>query len=353
MRQPISAGKAHSITSSKLDEPVLVCAADENYVRPLAVTLHSAASNLKSGNHLQVVLMDGGIGESSWQKLEQTLAGLPISIQIVKPNRTEVADLGISHHITHTAYFRLLSARLLPENLDRVIYLDSDVLVQDDLTELWKMELQNNYCLAAADIACPFVDARFAPGRFRKSIPYLATMAPIPNWKALGLDPRQPYFNSGVMVLNLKRWRDDAVETRLIRCLRDHAKYVWCWDQYALNVVFAGQWQALPPRWNQGAHLFDYPDESYSPIEFADFRDMRDHPALVHFTSEFKPWLFRSNHPLREAWFAGLDRTAWRGWRPEKPSFRIKDWWTRQAVDWSRKMIIRYRSVRYFFQQQT
>jgi lipopolysaccharide biosynthesis glycosyltransferase len=239
----------------------------------------------------------------------------------------------------------------LPITLDRVIYLDSDVLIQDDITELWKMDLQDNYCLAATDIACPFVDARFAPARFRRSIPYLATLAPISNWQNLGLDPRKAYFNSGVMVLNLNRWREDNVEQKLLACLRDQSRHVWCWDQYALNVVFAGKWQRLPARWNQGAHLFDYPDESYSPVEPSDFQNMRDDPALIHFTSEFKPWLYYSDHPLRERWFSGLDQTAWRGWRPEKSSFQLQDWWTRKAVYWTRKLTIAYRSVRYGFSQ--
>jgi lipopolysaccharide biosynthesis glycosyltransferase len=291
--------------------------------------------------------MDGGLSNTSWSKLGRTLQGLPVSIQVLKPERTDVSDLGISHHITHTAYYRLLAARLLPESLERVIYLDADVLLRDDLSQLWSLDIGNHFCLAAADIACPFIDARFAPAHLRRSIPYLATLAPVPNWKSIGLNPAQPYFNSGVMVLNLKRWREADIEQELLSCLRVHARHVWCWDQYALNVVFAGQWQALPARWNQGAHLFDYPDESCSPVERDDFRQMRDRPALIHFTSEFKPWLYHSTHPLRELWFEALDHTDWSGWRPDKPHFRITDWWTRQAVRWSRQWIVGYRKVRY------
>ena len=327
------------------EDPIVLCAADENYVRPLAVTLHSAASSLKNDNHLNVLLMDGGISESSWQGLKESLFDLPISIHVIRPDREDVSDLGTSHHITHAAYFRLLAARLLPDSIDKLIYLDADVLVRHDLTELWNYDVEDNYCLAAIDIACPFVDAKQADVKYKKSLPYLAAISPIRNWRELGLDGSAPYFNSGVMVINLKRWREEQIENQLLACLRDNPEYVWCWDQYALNVVFAGQWKALPGKWNQGVHVFEYPDESCSPIAPKEFLEMRNDPALIHFTTEFKPWEYRPYHPLREQYFERLDQTAWNGWRPTKPDFSLHDWWTIQAVYWIRKWVIHYRKV--------
>ena len=61
-----------TVSSAKLSEPVVLCAADDNYVRPLAVTLHSAVTHLRDGNRLQVILMDGGMSPASWELLRQT-----------------------------------------------------------------------------------------------------------------------------------------------------------------------------------------------------------------------------------------------------------------------------------------
>ena len=149
-------------------------------------------------SHLNVVLMDGGISESSWVGLKETLFDLPITIHVLQPDREEIKDLGTSHHITHTAYFRLLAARLLPDTIDKVIYLDSDVLVKDDLMELWDLDLKGNYCLAAIDIACPFVDAYAAQkkyGTLKSAIPHFAAVSPIANWSELSLDGSAHYFN--------------------------------------------------------------------------------------------------------------------------------------------------------------
>jgi len=344
--------QSETLATIPVEDPIVLCASDDNYVKPLAVTLYSAASSLKNGNHLHVILMDGGISEANWMGLRETLVDLPISIHILRPHLKEFSDLSVSHHITHAAYFRLLAARLLPDTIEKVIYLDSDVLVQCDLTELWNFDVEEHYCLAAVDIACPFVDAYEAQaklGTLKKSIPHLAAISPIPNWRQLNLDGSAPYFNSGVMVLNLDRWRRESIDQKLLTCLRENANFVWCWDQYALNVVFAGQWGQLPPRWNQGAHVFEFPDDDHCPIHPVEFSEMRDHPALIHFTTEFKPWNFQPFHPLREKFFESLDQTAWAGWRPERPPFSLKRWWDLTAVYWIRKWVVNYRKARSLF----
>ena len=324
--------------------PFLLCASDDNYAQPLTVMLHSAASNLRSGR-LQVILMDGGLTENSWGALKESLHDLPVDILIVNPDRSKLRDLATSHHITHTAYFRLMAAELLPSWLDKVIYLDSDVLVKDDLGKLWDEPIEDHYCLAVPDIACPFVDARMGGDNRRKANPYMAALSPIPNWKSLGLAGSSMYFNSGVMVLNLARWRRENISTRLLRCLRENPEHVWCWDQYALNVVFSEQWGQLDYRWNQGAHVFEYPDETCSPIELKQFQSMRDEPSIIHFTTEWKPWQHRPYHPLASMYFEELDKTAYRGWRPTHPGFHWKEAWDNLAVSVCRKSVVAYRKL--------
>ena len=336
-------------TASPAD-PILLCAADENYVKPLTVMLHSAASALQPGRHLHVVLFDGGIEESSFNGIRESLIDYPITIDILRPDLSRVKDLMTSHHITHTAYLRLMAARLLPGSIDKVIYLDSDVLVLDDLTEMWDMDVADNYCLAATDIACPYIDAReIKDAKLQPAKPYLAAISPVANWKQLGIDGSANYFNSGVMVLNLKKWRAENIEQKLFDCLRKNSKFIWCWDQYALNVVFAGKWGKLPLRWNQGAHVFKYPSIQHSPVDSESFESMRDRPAIIHYTSEWKPWDYESFHPLRETYFEELDRTAWKEWRPKDPGFNLRKWWDRKAVDVIRAWIIGWRKIKLLF----
>ena len=342
--------------------PIVLCAADDNYVRPLAVTLYTAAEHLADGHLLQVVLLDGGISESSWAGLKETLIGMPVSIQVIRPDLAQVSDLMTSHHISHSAYLRLLASKLLPSYVDKVIYLDSDLLVLDDVTKLWQTELDDVYCAAVVDIACPFIDAKehFSEransnrpvGSFG-AVPYVAAVSPIPNWKELGIDGTANYFNSGVMVLNLKRWREDDISRKLFDCLRENREHVWCWDQYALNVVFSGNWKRLPESWNQGTHVWEYPDENTSPIESDRFVAMRDDPSILHYTTEYKPWKHRPFHPQRDLFYDWLDRTAFADWRPADPGFQLGDWWTFNVVQVIRRSVVAWRKFVTFRKQVT
>jgi lipopolysaccharide biosynthesis glycosyltransferase len=311
---------------------VVLCACDENYVRPLAVTLLSAGQALAQDSQLQVYILDGGVSEQSRQMLKETLANLPVTLSWLEPEHNLVSGLKTSHHISHTAYYRLLAARILPASVDKVIYLDCDLVIHSDLSELWQHELNGYGCLAVQDIACPYISARLGCSNYRKACPYMASVNPIPNWQALGLDGTRPYFNSGVMMLNLDYWRQHDVADQLLKCLRDNDRHVWCWDQYALNVVFADNWGELPLIWNQGAHTFEYPTPAHSPVDFAEFSKLLDQPAITHFTTEFKPWSRRCAHPAANLFFNKLDQTAWSQWRPvHVPSLR--NWYQDRAVN--------------------
>ena len=334
-----------STRDTSVTEVVVVCACDDRYAMPLNVMLHSAAKTLGENSRLTVYFLDGGLSETSWIALRETLAGLPIDVYSIEPDYSLVEHLQTSHHVTPAAYLRLLTAEMLPGHLDRAIYLDSDLLVCDDLTRLWDMPLDDQYCLAVPDIACPWIDARVGCDNWRKSIPWLAAITPVGNWRELGMDPAAAYFNSGVMVLNLPRWRDDQVAAQMLECLDTHQRHVWCWDQYALNVVFHGQWGRLPARWNQGAHSLEFPDVANSPIPAHEFTEMQDNPAIIHFTTEFKPWQWHWQHLRGEQFFAALDQTSYRGWRPERPPFSWKSWHQRMGVRVARSWMIGYRKA--------
>ena len=77
--------ESKNLSSYLTTEPILLCAADDNYVKPLAVTLLSAAEHLRSGSKLQVILLDGGISESSWIGLKESLIDLPIDVDVIRP----------------------------------------------------------------------------------------------------------------------------------------------------------------------------------------------------------------------------------------------------------------------------
>jgi lipopolysaccharide biosynthesis glycosyltransferase len=350
MIQNVGQPQKQQLTSVETGVVQVLCAADENYAMSLGVTLRTAAEHLRINHVLKAFVIDGGISAESWAKIESSVSEFEVEIERIVPDKERVAHLSTSHHISHTAYFRLLAAEWLPSDVTKVIYLDSDLLIQDDLVELWELDEENYYCWAVPDIACPYVDARQAKVNYAKSSPYLAALSPIPNYRELGLDGSAAYFNSGIMVMHLSKWRDDGISTRLLECLRDNEQHVWCWDQYALNVVFAGRWGQLPLRWNQGAHAFEFPSLDHAPVCREQFAAMIEKPAVIHYTTEWKPWDFVSAHPSHQRFFEKLDETAWAGWRPEKPPFSVKRIWNSMALAVMKFSVINYRKLASKFQ---
>ena len=328
-----------------MQTPVIACAADNNYAMSLGVTMLTVARHMKSQEPVRLFVLDGGLSRENRDKLAETWAREPLDVHWVQPDTSPVEGFMTSHHISTVAYYRILLPHVLPKDVERVLYLDSDLLVLDDVTELWNQSLGELWAKAIPDVACPAIDAKVGLAKHRSALPYLASLRPVRNYVELGIEPQSPYFNSGVMLMNLRAWRENDVTSLLLRCLQENSKHIWCWDQYALNAVLAGHWDPLPFRWNVGTHAFEYPDSGAAPMPADEFEAGLDDPAIVHFTTEFKPWHFDVKHPYSESFYNYLDQSAWSGWRPTRPPFRLKTWLDRRGAAVQKRALISFRKL--------
>lgn len=298
-------------------DPVIVLAADEGFAMPLAVTVRSILDHCAADRRPTLYILDGGITEGTKARLQRSWPRhRPYDIHWVAVDRSLLEGIEASGHVTLAAYYRILMPRLLPESVRRAIYFDSDLVCRADVGGLWDVDLGDHLCGAIPDLAAPYIDSSRVLPNQERCVPFLAAARPIPNFEALGLAPELSYFNSGVLLIDLDRWRNEKISQRVLNCLRDHRDFVLWWDQYALNVVLAGQWKLLDRRWNQGSHLYQFPTWLDSPIDQETFETLRDTPYVVHFSSPVKPWHPECRHPRRHEFFQTLDRTEWRGWRP-------------------------------------
>jgi len=233
---------------------------------------------------------------------------------------------------------------VLPQDLHKVIYLDADLLIRHDLSEMWDQPLADYPALAAIEVAAPYVDCVTVFPQHPERYKWIPEINPIKNFRQLGIPGDRKFFNAGVMVVNLDRWRREKVPQRAMDCLREHQDYVlWC-DEYALNVVMSGQWGELDARWNQGAAFNSYPSWHESPFDQDTYERIKNDPWLIHFTWIKKPWLPDCSHPYTGEFLASLDNTDWHKFRPGQglqaiktaPSFRT---WLRAKKD-------KYRSLR-------
>ena len=297
------------------DQPIVAVAADNNYVMPMAVTVRSMIDSMRPESQLRLVVLDGGITAENRERLYASWDDPRIEIQWENPDPGLLADVPVYGHVTVSSYFRML----LPEMLDsdRVIYLDSDTLVRRDITDLWNVPIDGHALLAAQDLAAPWINAEVSAKNFEDSLRLFAAVKPVANFEELGIQPESPYFNAGVITINLDLWRKENIVDEVIECCRVHKEHILWWDQYALNAMLADRWKQLDYRWNQGTHIYEYPSWQLSPVDKETFNNLRNDPWIVHFCSPSKPWHDGFKHPFCDEFFTSIDRTVWKGWRPE------------------------------------
>ena len=294
-------------------EPIsIVTACDENYVRAAAVALVSAAASVGSRHELNLYVLDGGVSDGSKAKLEKSCARFGRAVRWLTPDLHAIRDLPVSHHVSQSTYLRILLAELLPAKVSRVIYLDADVVVVRNLAELWATPVEDVYCGAVQDAFLPVLDPAVAFDHpLQCQVASNQDSRPIANYPELGLSGEMPYFNAGIMLVNVARWRRERVAARALDCLRTNARHVRYWDQYALNVLCAGQWKKLDARWNQSSDVFQLPSWQRSHYNVGEFWQVRRDPWIVHFNNLPKPWDKDCVHPFRGLFFQHVEQTAW------------------------------------------
>jgi lipopolysaccharide biosynthesis glycosyltransferase len=280
---------------SRSDEViVVVTAANGRYVQPLAVALTSMAVNASAGAALAVFIIDGGISVDDRATVERALERWAVRVEWLAP-LVDGHGLPLWGRMDASTYLKLDLGQLLPGDVTKAIWLDADLVVEGDIGALWHAPLGDSWLLAAPDEVVPTVSSRFGVARYAE----------------LGLPPDAPYFNAGVMVVNVTAWRGGGVRERTLAYLLRHHRSVYFWDQEALNAACAGHWGELDPRWNVNAGV---PRSSRAASS-----SESPPPYIVHFAGSLKPWTFPAPAgSLRSGYFRYLDMTPWAGWRPPR-----------------------------------
>lgn len=263
----------------------IIFGVDGSYSQHLAVALVSLLENNRA-NRFEILVVTLNMAEADRLKLAvlaDSFANVTLTFQPFDISR--YSHFRTDNHISHASYLRIFIPEILPESVEKVLYLDCDLLVRHDIAPLWDTELgdkvlgavQNPFFVRHDDLAMP---------------------------------PRADYFNAGVLLMNLKRWRALDGTARIIRFIEAHHDHLWAHDQDALNAVFCGEFHALAPGWNfQTAMLWSEPDGL--SLSYPQYRRLLEDPGIVHFTTPSKPWHFDNLHPYKSTYFQYLEKTPY------------------------------------------
>jgi lipopolysaccharide biosynthesis glycosyltransferase len=296
----------------------IAIAGDDAYALPMAVTVRSAIEMLAPGRRLHIHVLDCGISDLSRERIRKSWQSRHVEIEWHGMDMSVLRSLPAAKlsHISASTYARLFLETTLPARLERVLFLDSDLLVLHDVGELWSVDMRGALAMGAPDVGAPWLDSDVVLSGRPEASRHLVLSRPVPDYQALGLAPDLPYVNVGVLLIDLAGWRRCSVSESALACLADPRRQVVWDDQYALNVTLAGKLHPLHAAWNQGSHIYNYPDWISSPFDSKTFEEIRSRPKIVHFTTGYKPWLLYYRGVHRRRWFEIVDLTDWASWRP-------------------------------------
>jgi len=277
-----------------MDTIHIVAASDDKYVQHLGVMITSLLENTPEPKRVAFTIIDGGISDRNRRILNAVATRYGSRVHMLEFDLDRLSGFWTSGHVTHSTYLRLFIPDLLNDAITKAIYLDSDMIVKEDIAKLWDFEVSEFYLGAVEDTNLDRA---------------------VDHKPRIGMSLETSYFNAGMLLLNLTKWRQDGMVNRLMEYIHTHPGKIWFYDQDALNWVFQDKWLHLPLRWNQQPMHF----KLYSREHRHDMavREAVERPAIIHYLAASKPWQFDCDHPLKNQYYRYLKMTVWKDFAPE------------------------------------
>lgn len=274
----------------------VVYACDDKYAMLAGVSMKSLLE--VNDTELNIYILSNGVSNDNQKRLLSIAEKYDCEINIVELNdafQSNIAHID-AQRWSLAAFARLFMPIILPD-VSKIIYLDCDILVRKPLDQIWNWPLDGHSCAAVSE--------PISPG----------------HKKNVKLDKKDTYYNSGVMLIDLDKWRERNMLDSFLKCINRHSGYVPYVDQGVINEVLKEDIVSLPTTYNVATVYFEFSYEElnryrmdqnkYSNEEI--LNAIKD-PYILHFTSSFltpRPWIEGSNHPWADEWEKVCKETPW------------------------------------------
>ncbi|WP_444326070.1 glycosyltransferase family 8 protein [Paraprevotella clara] len=214
-----------------------------------------------------------------------------VPIDVCWFNQFPIGENTISTEISISTYFRLLLPPLLPLDVHRVIYLDADVIVNDDIWNLWSIDLCG---CAIGGIPDKYSNQRL--NKLRCHIPQ-----------------QYNYINAGVLLINLDFLRSLDFTQKVLDYIVNYRERIFYHDQDVLNSLLYNKIKYLPYKWNM-MDCYLYKNPNCGPDYIEEVKASQLHPGIIHFAGFLKPWNLECINPYRNLYSTALSNTPWENW---------------------------------------
>ena len=299
------------MSRSNLSETMhIVYASDDKFAEILGVSVTSLLENNKDMHRIVIYILDSGITAENHQKLESLCASYPNAEIVWLPAKDISKELSVNVNLDRgslSQYARLFVSSVLPSDVERVLYLDCDIIIAQSLRPLWTLDMQEKTIAALMDAFST---------NYRKNI---------------ALQPDDIMFNSGVMLIDLTRWKQLHIEQKLMDFIKSRRGQIQQGDQGALNAILSRDTYCFAPKFNSVTIFYDFtykemlryrkPPKFYSEKQVL---EAIEHPVIIHFTTSFlseRPWIEGCQHRYVSEWMRYKAMSPWKDtplWPPKK-----------------------------------
>lgn len=290
----------------------IVISSDENYIIHGAVLCRSIIRHNKEEYKIHLHLLSNGVSEKSIAKLnslfecEESL----LSVYDMENIQSKLV-VKVPPTISITAYLRLFVASILPNEIQKVIYMDVDAVVNSSLHDLWNIEFKDELIAGVLDTVT--VNAK----------------------SLIGITDTEPYLNSGLLLINLKAWRAENTEGKFLSFLIKNDGNVYHHDQGILNAVCSNRKIIIHPKFNVMTSFFDFSVKQiqslYSIVPYytqLKIDEAKVNPVYIHFTPSIsnRPWSVNCAHPLKDLYLMNKSETPWKSsyLQPDNRKLQLK-----------------------------
>lgn len=292
----------------------IVYASDDKFAEILGVSLVSLYENSRDMEDIVVYVLDSGIKEDNREKLQFISQNYKRHEIILIPAKNISEKLSMNVAVDRgslSQYARLFVSSDLPMELGRVLYLDCDIIVKQSVRELWNLDLKGNTIGALMDAFSKC---------YRRNI---------------DLQANDIMFNSGVMLIDLERWKKNEIEKKVLDFIALKCGVIQQGDQGALNAVLSYDTYCFDPRFNSVTIFYDFTYEEMMiyrkpPVFYSkgQVKEATEHPVIIHFTTSFlsnRAWVKGCAHRYVNEWLKYKNMSPWKDaplWEDDRPAWK-------------------------------
>lgn len=248
---------------------------DKKFIQHFAVTLISLLENNRDLTVRAFLIHD--ISDQEDLRILDGLSEMVAerygaAVETIFFNNALFDNYKVAPNYSKTVYYRLMITDLMPADVDKVLFLDSDIVVTGSLKELARLEFK--YLAAVHDVSLDNNKERL---------------------NELGF-PVKEYFNAGVLLIDVKSWREENIAAKLIELADEYINRIAWQDQDILNMFFYDKWHVLSRKYNALLVMEKLPEM----------------PVIIHYGGTHKPWLYAHDHPYKSQYWKYIKFTPFK-----------------------------------------